>query len=58
MGASTQEKFPPFEIVIAWQSIFLIYGLFVILFVSGLLVLVMLLRRMKIFQAIKLGETS
>lgn len=58
IGASTQEKFPPFEIVIAWQSIFQIYGLFVILFVSGLFVLVMLLRRMKIFQAIKLGETS
>jgi putative ABC transport system permease protein len=58
IGTTTQSKFPPFEIVIAWQSIFQIYGLFVVLFISGLIVLVYMLRRMKIFQAIKLGETS
>ena len=50
------EHFPPFEIVIDWHLISQIYGLFGILFLITFLVLVALLMRMKIFQAIKLGE--
>jgi putative ABC transport system permease protein len=58
IGASAQSKYPPFQIEIAWLSIAEIYILFIILFLAALGVLSALLVRMKIFQAIKLGETS
>lgn len=58
IGASAQSQYPPFEIEIAWLSITQIYVLFFILFVAALSVLSALLVRMKIFQAIKLGETT
>jgi putative ABC transport system permease protein len=58
IGASIQAQYPPFQIEYAWLSIFQIYILFVILFVAALGVLSALLIHMKIFQAIKLGETT
>ncbi len=58
IGSTSQANYPPFQIVIAWQSIFEIYGLFIILFVVALGVLSTVLVRMKIFQAIKLGESN
>ncbi len=58
IGASTQSQYPPFQIEIAWLSITQIYVLFTLLFVGALAVLSSLLVRMKIFQAIKLGETT
>ena len=58
IGASTQSQYPPFQIEIAWLSIAQIYVLFALLFVGALAVLSSLLVRMKIFQAIKLGETT
>ena len=58
IGASAQSQYPPFEIEIAWLSIAQIYVLFALLFVGALAVLSSLLVRMKIFQAIKLGETT
>jgi putative ABC transport system permease protein len=57
IGETAVDHFPPFHVWIDWASIFQIYGLFVLLFVITLGILVTLLRRMKIFQAIKLGET-
>jgi putative ABC transport system permease protein len=57
VGASAQAQYPPFQIQIAWLSIFEIYILFFGLFLIALGILAALLRRMKIFQAIKLGET-
>jgi putative ABC transport system permease protein len=57
IGVNLAERFPPFQIIIAWSAIFRIYAVFALLFVITLAVLVMKLRRMKIFQAIKLGET-
>jgi len=56
MGATTQAQYPPFQIEIAWLSIFEIYILLAALFLAALGVLVGLLVRMKVFQAIKLGE--
>jgi putative ABC transport system permease protein len=56
MGATTEALYPPFQIEIAWLSIFEIYILLVLLFLAALGVLAGLLGRMKIFQAIKLGE--
>ena len=58
IGASAQSQYPPFQIEIAWLSIAQIYILFALLFVGALAVLSSLLVRMKIFQAIKLGETT
>jgi putative ABC transport system permease protein len=58
IGASAQSQYPPFQIEIAWLSIAQIYVLFALLFIGALAVLSSLLVRMKIFQAIKLGETT
>jgi putative ABC transport system permease protein len=57
IGADVASRVPPFKIITAWNSIFQIYGLFGILFALTLGILVILLERMKIFQAIKLGES-
>ena len=57
VGNSAADLTPPFLVGIAWPAITRVYALFGILFVTALGVLVTLLLRMKIFQAIKLGET-
>jgi putative ABC transport system permease protein len=57
VGTDIQSMTPPFQVEIAWPAIMRIYALFVLLFVVALSVLVGFLLRMKIFQAIKLGET-
>jgi putative ABC transport system permease protein len=55
-GVETQ--FPPFVVAIDWLSVFRIYALFGLLFVAALAGLAALLMRIKIFQAVKLGETA
>jgi putative ABC transport system permease protein len=57
VGAEMAERFPPFVVRIAWPAIFEMYLLFGFLFIAALGALVGLLLRMKVFQAIKLGET-
>ncbi len=57
VGADIKAITPPFLVEIAWDAITRIYLLFGLLFVAALSVLAALLLRMKIFQAIKLGET-
>ncbi|MBX3015036.1 MAG: ABC transporter permease [Caldilineaceae bacterium] len=57
VGADVTAKTPPFTVEIAWPAILRIYALFAALFLVALSVLAGLLLRMKIFQAIKLGET-
>ncbi len=57
IGAKAVEMTPPFTVDIAWPAITRIYVLFAALFVGALTALVVSLLRMKIFQAIKLGET-
>jgi len=56
-GSNASDLVPPYLVEIAWPAIYQIYGLFLLLFLAALLVLAIMLRRMKIFQAIKLGET-
>jgi putative ABC transport system permease protein len=58
IGSTAQANYPPFQIEIAWLSIFQIYGLFIALFIAALFILSAILVRMKIFQAIKLGESN
>jgi putative ABC transport system permease protein len=57
VGSDPSALIPPFDILINWQAVFQIYFVFGILFVLTLVIVVTLLRRMKVFQAIKLGET-
>jgi putative ABC transport system permease protein len=57
IGQEASDLIPPFKVLIAWDSIYQIYWMFGILFTLTLLVSIILLRRMRIFQAIKLGET-
>jgi putative ABC transport system permease protein len=57
IGSEASDLIPPFKVLIAWDSIYQIYWMFGILFALTLFVSIILLRRMRIFQAIKLGET-
>jgi len=58
VGSGPAAHIPPFLVEIAWPAIFRIYALFGLLFIIALGILAALLMRMKIFQAIKLGETA
>ena len=57
MGVGPTANVPPFVVDIAWSAVTRLYLLFGVLFVIAFIVLIVLLLRMKIFQAIKLGET-
>jgi putative ABC transport system permease protein len=57
VGTNKTANTPPFAVEIAWDAIGRLYLLFGGLFFVALAVLIVLLLRMKVFQAIKLGET-
>ncbi len=48
---------PPYVVTMAWVEIAQIIALFFATFVTIMLILLVILRRMRIFQAVKLGET-
>ncbi len=56
--AASDTRAVPFITVVDWPRIYLIYGLFAFLFAAAMLVLAAFVRRLRIFQAIKLGETT
>jgi putative ABC transport system permease protein len=58
IGSSEAALVPPYLVEIAWPATYQIFILFSLLFVVALGALAMLLLRMKIFQAVKLGETT
>ncbi len=57
IGTDQFSQTPPYFITIAWNEIFQIYGLLIFLFLLLIFALLAFLRRIKIFEAIKLGET-
>jgi putative ABC transport system permease protein len=57
VGSGQSVITPPFFVEIDWVSVFQTYILFGFLFLISLLLLIALLLRMKIFQAVKMGET-
>ncbi len=57
IGAGPTANTPPFVVEIAWFALTRLYILFGALFVAAFSVLIVLLMRMKVFEAIKLGET-
>ncbi len=52
----TNDGVPPFLVQIAWDQITIIYIVFMAMLVLAVLGMGLLLRRMKLFQAVKLGE--
>jgi putative ABC transport system permease protein len=58
VGAGKTAQVPPFVVQIAWQELWLIYAVFGAMFLAAVMVLIVLLLRMRIFEAIKLGEAG
>jgi putative ABC transport system permease protein len=58
IGNEMASRVPPFLVTIDWPSVFQNYILFGLLFLAALIILAVSIIRMKIFQAIKLGETT
>lgn len=58
VGLTAETTVLPFQVIINWPEINRIYALFGALFIVALVVLLAFLMRMKIFQAVKLGETE
>lgn len=48
---------PPFQVLIAWEQISAIYAIFGAMFFIVVTILIALLIRMRVFEAVKLGET-
>ena len=57
IGEATADLIPPYLVEIAWPAVYQIVALFGLLFLAAVGALTLLLRRMRLFQAIKLGET-
>lgn len=57
IGSRESALVPPFQVLIAWPMILQIYAMLVVLFGATLVIVYFSLRKMRIFQAIKLGET-
>ena len=58
IGDATADLVPPYLVEIAWPAVYQIVALFGLLFLAAIAALALLLRRMRLFQAIKLGETA
>ncbi len=57
IGASKAALVPPFVVQIAWNQMGTIYAVFGAMFLIAVGVLIALLIRMKVFEAVKLGES-
>ena len=57
IGSRASENVPPYLVNMAWIEITQILVLFLTLFVISMITLIIVLRRMRIFEAVKLGET-
>jgi putative ABC transport system permease protein len=58
VGTGKTAQVPPFVVQIAWQELWTIYAVFGVMFVVAVVVLIALLMRMRIFEAVKLGEVG
>ncbi len=58
VGADKTARVPPFLVQIAWGELLNIYAVFGVMFVVAVGVLISLLIRMKVFEAVKLGEVG
>jgi putative ABC transport system permease protein len=58
VGVGKTAQIPPFVVRIAWQELWSIYAVFGAMFVLAVGALILLLVRMKVFEAVKLGEVG
>ena len=58
IGIDEASRIPPYIVDVAWTEIMRTYALFGALFVVAFVALIVMLRRMRIFEAVKLGETA
>jgi len=56
VGAEKTALVPPFQVQIAWNELWTIYAVFGAMFLVAVGVLILLLVRMRVFEAVKLGE--
>ncbi|UCG24698.1 MAG: ABC transporter permease [Chloroflexota bacterium] len=56
VGSDKTALVPPFVVQVAWGQLGTIYAIFGVMFVAAVVVLSILMIRMKIFEAVKLGE--
>jgi putative ABC transport system permease protein len=57
MGSDKTALVPPFIVQVAWGQLGIILVAFVAMFLLAIVVLAVLLTRMRVFEAVKLGET-
>ncbi len=58
VGAGKYALTPPFEVQVAWGAIANIYVVFLLMFLFAVGTMMYMLVRMRVFQAVKLGETA
>jgi putative ABC transport system permease protein len=56
VGSDKTALVPPFIVQTAWEQLGTIYAIFAVMFVVAVVALIFLLLRMKIFEAVKMGE--
>jgi putative ABC transport system permease protein len=57
-SATSEARTLPFIVITDWSAVYGVYILFGVLFIAAVLGLGLFLRRIRIFQAVKLGETE
>jgi putative ABC transport system permease protein len=57
VGSDKTALVPPFVVQVAWEQLGIILVIFGAMFIVAVLVLAVLLTRMRVFEAVKLGET-
>lgn len=57
IGADKTALVPPFVVQLAWQQLGMVLIVFAAMFLLAVAVLVVLLNRLRVFEAVKLGET-
>jgi putative ABC transport system permease protein len=57
VGSDKTALVPPFVVQVAWQQLGVILVIFGVMFIVAVAVLAVLLTRMRVFEAVKLGET-
>jgi len=56
VGTAKNVNIPPFVVLIAWEDIFIIYGVFAAMLILAVVGMIWFLMRLRIFEAVKLGE--
>jgi putative ABC transport system permease protein len=58
VGSGQHPQTPPFVVLVAWDDVMIIVGVFAAMFVVAIMGMIWLLSRMRVFQAIKMGEAT